>query len=324
VISVGNLEVGGSGKTPFSRYLIEELSRRKHRPVYVSRGYRSQAERSNEVTIVLPVDADPRGWVSSGVRILRRDRDGLSEIVGDEGAMVSCRCPNVPLAFCGRKRRAMEVVSSLFRPTHVVLDDAFQSWSVERDVDIVLLDAARPLGNGRVLPAGSLREGRGALQRAHVIGFNGISGESAIDEHSRWVFEAVGRAVPIFGVRRQLAFLEDGAAGSIPRGSLAALSSVGRPLRFEASLAAHGVEIGFSLRFPDHYRYREADVRLIEREMASRGIGALVTTEKDWVKFDSVGAPRMKLWIARLDLEMVGTDPVLVCEKPQALPAASA
>ncbi len=325
VVSVGNLEVGGSGKTPFALYLIQELSRRNHRPVYVSRGYRSQAERSNEVTIVVPMGADPKGWVSAGIRVLRGDSDGLSEIVGDEGAMVARRCPVVPLAFSGRKRRAIEVVSTIFRPTHVVLDDAFQSWSVDRDVDIVLLDAGHPLGNGRALPAGSLREGPGALRRAHVIGFNGIGGEGPVEEHARWVLRTVGRPVPVFGMRRRLSFLEDGSAvGSAPRGPVAALSSVGRPHGFEESLTAHGVEIGFSLRFPDHFRYREEDVRLIERELESRGTSGIVTTEKDWVKFRAAGAPSVKLWVARLDLDVVGEDPVLICEKPQAVPAASA
>jgi tetraacyldisaccharide 4'-kinase len=325
VVSVGNLEIGGSGKTPFAAHLVGELARRGHRPAYVSRGYRSQAEDFGAVTVFAPLEAEPKGWVASGVRILRGAIDGLSEIVGDEGAMVAGRCPGVPLAFSRHRGRAIEVISELFRPTHVVLDDSFQTWSVGRDVDIVLLDSVHPLGNGRILPAGSLREGPGALRRAGVIGFNGIEGEGDVEEHARWILETVGKPVPVFGIRRRLSFRADGSDGAVaPRGRVAALSSVGRPRRFEESLTTHGVEIGIALRFPDHFRYGAKDIGLIDRVVASRGIDAVVTTEKDWVKFRAAGLPRASLWVARLELELVGADPVQICEKPQALPAASA
>jgi tetraacyldisaccharide 4'-kinase len=325
IISVGNLEVGGSGKTPLAAHLAQELTRRGHRSAYVSRGYRSQAERLSEVSVVVPTGTNPEGWASSGVRILRGVPEGLPAIIGDEGAMVVIRCPGVPLAFSRRKRRAIEVVTALFRPTHVVLDDAFQSWSVRRDVDIVLLDAERPLGNGRVLPAGTLREGPQALRRAHIIGFNGISGDDALREHARWVHRMVGRPLPVFGIRRNLSFYRDGVQlGPGPSGRVAALSSVGRPRRFEESLVANQLDVAHSFRFPDHFRYRKDDIRLIERELASRGIEILVTTEKDWVKLRATGAPQVNLWVARLELEVIGDDPVLICEKPQAVPAASA
>jgi tetraacyldisaccharide 4'-kinase len=330
IVSVGNLEVGGSGKTPLAAHLIGGLARRGHRPAYVSRGYRSAAERLAAVTVLSPPGVEPTGWgASSGIRLLRGVGDDLARIVGDEGALVAERCPDAPLAFSRDRGRAVEVVSGLFRPTHVVLDDSFQTWAVERDLDIVLLDAKRPLGNGRLLPAGSLREGATALRRAHVIGFNAIDGEEALGERARWVRETVGRDVPVFGVRRRLTFHTAAAdagvaSGNCPRGRVACFSSVGRPLRFEESVAGHGVEIALSLRFPDHHAYGREDLRRIERLVSSRRIDAIVTTEKDWVKLRAMGAPIGALWVARLDPEVLGDDPVHICEKPQALPAALA
>ena len=340
VVSVGNLEVGGSGKTPFAAYLVNELARRGSRPAYVSRGFKSAAERLGAVTVLLPRSAEPAGWVSSGVRLLREDTEGLSRSIGDEGAMVAARCPGVPLAFSRDRQRAVEVICALFNPTHVVLDDALQTWSVARDVDIVLLDAVHPVGNGRIIPAGSLREAPGALSRAHAIGFNGIEIEcKGIDGQERlaglreWAHEMVKRPIPVFGIRRRLSFLEAavvpveptaGETPAPPEGRVAALSSVGRPHRFEESLRAHGLTIGLALRFPDHHRYRRSDVERIEEVLASRGISRVVTTEKDWVKLREIGPPRAELRVACLDLEVLGDDPVAICEKPRATPAASA
>jgi tetraacyldisaccharide 4'-kinase len=326
VVSVGNLEVGGNGKTPFSIYLVNELACRGHRPLFASRGYKSTAESLSAVTVVAPRSAEPRRWVPSAVRLLRGVTGGLAEAIGDEGAMVAMRCPDAPLVFSHDRRRAIEVGCAMFEPTHVVLDDAFQTWGVERDVDIVLLDAEHPLGNGRVLPAGSLREAPSALRRADVVGFNGVDRDDRLAVLARWAHETVGRPVPVFGMRRCLSFLDatSGAPAERPDGTVAVVSSIGRPHRFEASLVAEGITIGLSLRFPDHFRYGRDDVRRIEGMLRTRGLERVVTTEKDWVKFREVGAPRARLWVARLELAVLGMDPVRRCEKPQASPAASA
>ena len=348
VISVGNLEVGGNGKTPFAAYLVNELARRGYRPAYASRGFKSEAEGMGLATVVVPRSAEPRGEYPPGVRILGAGAPGLSEAIGDEGAMVASRCPEVPLAFSRDRRQAMAAVSALFAPSHIVLDDAFQTWPVARDADIVLLDAGHPLGNGRIIPAGSLREGVGALARADAIGFNGVEADGNLgDETGRearggdgqlsrlrdWARSAVRRDVPVFGIARRVSFIapEPDAAGlpergeaSVPKGPVAALSSVGRPRRFEESLARRGAAVALALRYPDHYRYRAGCVRRIEETLASRGIGALVTTEKDWAKLREVGPPRAEVWIARLHLDIAGDDPVRICEKPRGAPAASA
>jgi tetraacyldisaccharide 4'-kinase len=275
--------------------------------------------------------------------MLRSGAPGLSDAIGDEGAMVASRCPNAPLAFSRDRRRAVEAVSALFAPTHIVLDDAFQTWPVARDADIVLLDAEHPVGNGRIIPAGSLREGVRALARADAIGFNGIesapgggiAGEAvAIDERlSRlrdWTRQTVRREVPVFGIRRRVSLArpaadaEGFAGGEEFEGPAAALSSVGRPRRFEESLVRLGVRVGLALRFPDHYRYGASAVRRIEGLLAERGLGALVTTEKDWAKLREIGPPRVDVRIARLELSVVGDDPLRICEKPRGVPAASA
>jgi tetraacyldisaccharide-1-P 4'-kinase len=348
LVSIGNIEVGGNGKTPFAAHLLAELARRGYRPAYASRGFKSVAEGLVGATVVVPRGAEPGGSLLAGTRILRADAPGLSEAVGDEGAMVASRCPDAPLAFSKDRRRAVAALAALFAPSHIVLDDAFQTWPLARDADIVLLDAWHPLGNGRILPAGSLREGAGALARADAVGFNGIADgppgadgaegwrtgiAGRIEELRDWTERAAGRVTPVFGIVRQLSFARPGVGlaaadsdgeRSVPACLVAALSSVGRPRKFEESLARRGVTVGLALRYPDHYRYRGECVRRIDEALETRGIGVLVTTEKDWAKLREVGPPRAELRIARLQLEIVGDDPVLICEKPRGLPAAFA
>ncbi len=175
VISVGNIEVGGNGKTPLSILLLKEIQERNGRAVYISRGYRSRATRAEGVTVVVP--SGTVGRPLPGVRLVRRDDPGLASEIGDEGAVVAWRLPGVPLLLGRNKQQALEIAARMFAPTHVILDDAFQSWSVPRDRDVVLVSGAA-VGSRR-LPAGPLRENVSALGRAHVVLCNdtGVPGQ---------------------------------------------------------------------------------------------------------------------------------------------------
>lgn len=325
VISVGNVEVGGNGKTPFAIHLIGRLTDGGQRPVYVSRGFKSEADSLDLVTVLVPEMKSLGGAVSCRVRVLNSRTRLLTQAIGDEGAMVAMRCPEVPLLFGRDRQRAVEVACEMFDPTHIILDDSFQTWSVARDWDIVLLDAARPLGNGRVVPAGSLREDPTALRRADVIGFNGLEGPETLETLAKWICGVVGRNMPVFGILRSLSFVdgESGATREAPGEPTASLCSVGRPSRFEAALVAHGVDLGLSLRYADHHRYLRDDIRSIDGYLADRGIQSLVTTEKDWVKLREVGAPSSTLCLARLELGVIGENPMGQYEKPRGEPAAS-
>ena len=160
VVSVGNLEVGGSGKTPLSMHLVAGIAAAGGRPVYVSRGFGGIAERIDVVTVVPGTSDEAPITRHAGVRGLRRGMAGLSAEVGDEGAMVARRLPEVPLLFCRDKWRALDLAAKTLNPTHAVMDDAFQSWGVPRDIDIVLVDGGRPIGDGwtrRVWPSRASR-----------------------------------------------------------------------------------------------------------------------------------------------------------------------
>lgn len=318
VISIGNIEVGGTGKTPFAIHLLGLLVRAGNRPLYLSRGYGSVAERLDAVTVVPPGMQDACLPPHPDVRLINRARGPLHGEIGDEGAVVARRVPDVPLLFNRRKERALAAGRSLFAPTHIVLDDAFQSWRLHRDVDIVLLDPGAPFGNGRLLPAGSLREKPEALGRAHLAGFLGEPEPEAVRLVEARRTSAGAQRPRLFSGRRRLTFLdESGMLVQAPDEPVAALSAIARPRRFETLLENHGYRLACSFRFPDHHRFAGRDLDAVRDACVSRSLSTVVMTEKDWVKLEEFEWRPLTAVQARLDIELEETGLMDLIRKPQ-------
>jgi tetraacyldisaccharide 4'-kinase len=250
-----------------------------------------------------------------GVRYLRRRAARLTAQIGDEGAMVARRLPDVPLVFCRDKRRALDVAVDSCSPTHAVLDDAFQSWGVPRDVDIVLVDGDRPFGDGWLLPAGRLREPPEALERSDFVGVNGVENDVQLENAGK-AMTSLGIRKPLFGIRRRIVIEPvDAGVSSDIHATSAALCAIGRAEAFERQVSAGLSGIAASFRFPDHYRYDRRDMEWILGEADRRGIGQLVTTEKDWVKLSELDPPLGRFSVARLELGLFGADPVPQIQK---------
>jgi len=148
VISVGNITVGGTGKTPMTIYVVRMLQQAGVRVAVISRGYKGSAEKDG-------------GVVSDGRHILMD-----SEQAGDEPFLIASRLKNIPVIVGKNRFKAGLLAVSKFQPDVIVLDDAFQHLRLKRDIDLVLLDCARPFGNSHLLPRGKLREPVEALTRA--------------------------------------------------------------------------------------------------------------------------------------------------------------
>jgi tetraacyldisaccharide-1-P 4'-kinase len=158
---------------------------------------------------------------------------------------------------------------------------------------------------------------------------NGTGGRSSdapddLSEMGRWAVRHAGWAVPVFGIQRWVTFIDTCSrrAEKTINGAVAAMSSIGRPDRFESSLRNCAIDLPLSIRFPDHHRYDSADIRRVESLLGQKGIDQLVVTEKDWVKLREIGPPSANVWVSRLELEIIGEDPLTLCEKPQAVPTA--
>lgn len=290
VVSVGNLTVGGSGKTPTTAWLAVGLRRRGHKVAIASRGY---GRRLHEPVVV----------VSDGVQV----RASVSA-AGDEPLVLAAHAPGVPvLVGADRSVVGLRAVSA-FGADVLVLDDGFHHHRLARNVELLTIDGRFGFGNGRVLPRGPLREPLSALRRADVIGV--IDGPLApADQRSVELFAP--RALQ-FSARRRPRGVRALAGGSeAPPESLAGLevglvAGIARPAALRQTVEALGARVVACRTFPDHHPFRARDVSDL-----SQFAKLWVTTEKDAVKILPSWVGRADVRVLAIDLEVTEPDRIL-------------
>lgn len=284
VICVGNLAVGGTGKTPMTMYLAGKLKQFGYRPAIVSRGYRGAAQN--------------RGDVVSDGRSIRMG----PEQAGDEAFMMAGRLKDVPV-IVGRDRFAAGMLAvSKFQADVIVLDDGFQHLRLQRDVDLVLLDHLRPFGNMHLLPRGVLREPISALARATACIFTryradgGGSPASMIEmiaKHSPQLPVFTSTHVPYHYTIRSGAriLLDENMVCSAPEsadilncGKIFGFSGIARNQDFQDTVRNLGFRTGGFVEFSDHHRYTSQDFGYIRAAADIANARCLITTEKDLVR----------------------------------------
>jgi tetraacyldisaccharide 4'-kinase len=289
VISIGNLTLGGTGKTPTVIQVAQLLKSNNRRPVVVSRGY----GRKDEAEILV---------VSDGRSVLVDVQTG-----GDEPVMMGSMLPGIPVVV-GRKRyQAALLALERFNPDVVVLDDGFQHLPLKRDLDIVLVDAGNPFGNGRLFPAGILREPMNALKRAHAVLITKTDGtldvgtlKETIRRHTR---------ARIFTSRQVPVDLIDCRSAEIKpltdlRGSrVLALSGIARPDSFTSTLTSLGADVAAVCTYPDHFVYQRSDLAAIFRKAADEKVSMIITTEKDAIRLKKLQADGV--WALRIEQTVV-------------------
>ena len=269
VISVGNLAAGGTGKTPVVDWLLKEFIRRGKRPAVVSRGYGGTFR-------------GKVGLVATGTG----PQLSVTE-AGDEPYLLARRNPQALVFIARRRADGVKVAVAKYAADLIILDDGFQHRAVARDLDLVLLDAKRPLGNGLPLPAGLLREFPSALHRADLLLLTRSDIESTFGLSAKPVFKCQHRlaeyAVQLDGNRVPFAELSEQ--------RLFAFAGVADPENFFASLKLAGLKIDDRLVLSDHNDYSPKVLEAIRT--AAKGFDGLITTEKDAVKLsaESFGLP---------------------------------
>jgi len=275
VISVGNISVGGTGKTPFVIALCKKILNEGGRPAILTRGYKSGL-RSGELAVL-----------QCGRYIIAPDTE--ITLAADEAMMQSVKLPEVPVVVCANRYWAAQVFieRSEYRPTHWILDDGFQHWKIKRDLDIVLLNKSNPFASGSLLPLGFLREPVSALKRADLVVW---TGEGQVKAEDAKIAELYGRLFIDTKTKILKPELKHGEAKSTDfKGiKVAAVSAIARPERFILSLNSLDIHPDLHVSFPDHQRFVLSD--LIDRV---RGFDAVITTEKDYWRdqgiFDRLG-----------------------------------
>lgn len=266
VLSVGNITLGGTGKTPMVAWLAETLVRRGLRVAVVSRGYGRKEE--SKVLVV-----------SRGDGALVSSQEG-----GDEPVMLAEALPGVSVVVAARRAEGARLAIQELGAEIVILDDGFQHWALARDLDVVLVDGEGGFGNGLLFPAGPLREPLEALKRAHILVITKKENPSL---HERLV--ELAPQAPIFTasleVRGLWSSTEDALLPleTLEGAEVAAFAALARPNSFFALLQERlGARVVEKRAFPDHYIYGEGDLETF-RSMAQMA-DWVVTTEKDWVR----------------------------------------
>lgn len=291
VVSVGNLTAGGTGKTPFAVMLASALADRGKRPAVLSRGYGRRKGAPEPLTVsdgrAIGCSVDESG--DEPMLMARKLADkGIPVIVGaDRLASAS---------------RAAEMGADL-----AILDDGFQHRRLRRDFDIVLLDQRKPFGNGLPLPAGRLRESPRSLRRADTVVMTRAEGEDA----PRQVVRHLRRGAPVFISRHVPASLVEigdwrrgavGLAAGEIHDEVLLFSGVAVPGSFRLSAESLGLRVARHLRFPDHQRYGEPELRRIEE--AGAKYRTAVTTEKDAVRLPLGWTPGFRLLVLGVEIRL--------------------
>jgi tetraacyldisaccharide 4'-kinase len=288
VVSIGNLTVGGTGKTPMVAHLAHLATGLGRRPVILSRGYGAQGGRPNEEALEL---------------------QHLS--------------PGVPHVQNSDRRQALEDWAAANSCNLAILDDGFQHRRLARDLDIVLIDATAPFGYGHVLPRGLLREPLSALRRADmvIITRTELVDAAALAALRQQLSAYLRPEAPVLVARSRPTGLV--AADGSTRGAdwlggreVAAACGIGNPDAFRRTLEQAGAVVRLFETFRDHHAYTAADLDRLFAAAQAAGAKALVTTGKDYVKWlpllgQMAGAPPMEVVALEMALEIVEGEDVL-------------
>ena len=261
VISIGNITVGGTGKTPMVQYVVETLTDMGKRVAIISRGY-GRAASGGLI-------------VSDGQSILC----GVKES-GDEPMLLARSCPGAVVAVDkDRVRMARKVIDQFF-PDVIVLDDAFQHRRIKRDLDIVMIRVGKAFGNGFILPAGPLREPLSGLRRADVLCIRDkTSATRAIATKTN--AQVIEYEYQIDKVcNKQGAINIEELAGR----SVIAFCGIANPENFLATLSQLKMNVLHFQSFHDHHRYTAGDINVLRSHVQKFAPQFIITTEKDWVK----------------------------------------
>ncbi len=279
VISLGNITVGGTGKTPTAQKLARVIQDMGYRVVILNRGYR--ANWSGEI-----------GVVSDGEKILMTEYEA-----GDEAYMLAKHLPGVPVLIGTERSVTGQYAIENFGAEVAILDDGYQHWQLERDLDILLIDAVNVFGNGYILPRGTLRESISHISRADVCLITKIDqAEAGACEYIRETVRKYNdKAHIVESIHRPRRFLalgdwfadltQEGVdVAKIAGKKIMAVSAIGNPASFERTLRDLGAVVLESLRYPDHHEYTMNEMQDILQQADALGAESIVMTEKDAVK----------------------------------------
>ncbi len=287
VISVGNITLGGTGKTSLVALIAQYLKQKGHKVAILSRGYKRKLTTYNlQLTTY--------------------------ETMGDEPYMLKMNLGDVPVVVDTDRIRAAKLAIHNYGADTVILDDGLQQWPIKKDLEIVTIDATCPFGNRKLIPRGILREPLSSLKRADVFiltktNLNPDNQDtkdflSSINPQSL-IVESAHSPLGFYRLQERDEFLR---LEALKGETVTLISGIADPDSFQNLIASLGIIIGLAFRFPDHYSYAQKDLEDIIRESQKKGIDTIITTEKDAVRLSNsqLPTPNFQLLYLRVELKM--------------------
>ena len=307
MVSIGNLTVGGTGKTPLVEKMARDLQSVGRRVAILSRGYKSQRQplwvRLWQKTVGRHDLFAPR-VVSDGISLLLDSREA-----GDEPFMLASNLRGVPVVVDRDRVKAAALAIEQFGADLLLLDDGFQYLRLRRSFEIALVDRQAPFGTGHLLPRGTLREPPKNLRRAthiFITKCDSSSNEQLIEEIRRW-----NRTADIIECSHRPLHLRNFITGEVLplnhlRGlRIGSLCGIARPESFEAALRSLGAELCLVQSYTDHHRFSAREIERFVRRCAQRNLEAVLTTEKDAVRIPRIREPEIPLYYLRVEIAIL-------------------
>jgi tetraacyldisaccharide 4'-kinase len=296
VISIGNITLGGTGKTPLVIYLVQRLKEKNLKIAILTRGYK----RKNKGLAEMVMENENRTpWTE----------------VGDEPYLLASRLNHVPVVVYKNRGASGVYAEKKYKSEVLILDDGFQHWKLSRNLNIVVIDSMNPFGNSKLFPAGILREPLSSLKRADILVLNKADQVSNKQNLIR-VLRTYNQDAPIIESVYKIDSIErlhdNLQADRRPSGQVEeshlkgkktlAFSGIGNPISFEKSLKLLKVEVLKHRGFPDHFFYQRKDILNLEREALRLGADFMITTEKDSVRIPMISELRIPIYVFKIDL----------------------
>lgn len=296
VISVGNITMGGSGKTPLVIHLAELFKSKGFKPAVVSRGYRGKSKESVNI-------------VSDGKTVLM---DSIS--AGDEPVLIANTVSNLVVATGKKRIFPCQRIINDFGCNIIILDDGFQHLGVARDLDLVLFDTTFFAGNSRVFPGGDLREPVSALNRCHAFVFTGVTQanleraekcslllKSKFPEKCSFnIYSSYTNALRYTATPEGLV-KETQNIRQLPK-ELLSFCGIANPERFKKSIQESATAISDFITYPDHHSYTEEDLAFLNKKAENMQAKGLLTTEKDITKLLHINGHRLPVFTLPLKI----------------------
>ena len=306
VVVVGNLTVGGTGKTPIVEKIARSLADKGRRVAILSRGYKSKSDSlPRKILRWFTHGESPKPRVvSDGKRVLLD-----SSVAGDEPFMLARNLPGVIVIVDKNRVRAGHYAVSEFGADTLVLDDGFQYLPLKGQIPLLLVDKTNPFGNKRLLPRGILREPVSHLKRASYIFLTKSDGEK--DFELEQTIRKFNKTAEIIECSHRLRYLVDFSNGekselSVLKGRrVACFSAIAAPESFERFLRELGANLVYKKRFLDHHKFSVSELDAVFAEAKRAGAEFVVTTEKDSVRIDTAYKTALPFFYTKLEIDIL-------------------